>query len=204
MKVGTSDFDISKVDTSQPLDELLMFTVAQYLLKDWQGVGELNAKGEQVAIEYTPERGTRLLKQCPDIYWKVIDAAVELSKEESEQIDETIKKVIEAQKWLTEFGGERSEKAKWKRKQLGLPDVPAPDFDGVTNELLMAYSIICRSRRYAGMDAYPLPISLADIDQYLASRPTALSRREFDAAIFALDDNFRAEWMKEQERKDKK
>ncbi|AFH95207.1 hypothetical protein J7S95_18115 [Providencia stuartii] len=92
MKVGTSDFDISKVDTSQPLDELLMFTVAQYLLKDWQGVGELNAKGEQVAIEYTPERGARLLKQCPDIYWKVIDAAVELSKEESEQIDETIKK----------------------------------------------------------------------------------------------------------------
>ncbi|EPK3834071.1 hypothetical protein PQ191_004195 [Providencia stuartii] len=68
----------------------------------------------------------------------------------------------------------------------------------------MAYSTICRSRRYAGMDAYPLPISLADIDQYLASRPTALSRREFDAAIFALDDNFRAEWMKEQERKDKK
>ncbi|MEY0949634.1 hypothetical protein AB7179_05455 [Providencia manganoxydans] len=54
------------------------------------------------------------------------------------------------------------------------------------------------------MDAYPLPISLADIEQYLASRPTALSRREFDAAIFALDDNFRAEWMKEQGRKDKK
>lgn len=54
------------------------------------------------------------------------------------------------------------------------------------------------------MDAYPLPISLTDIDQYLASRPTALSRREFDAAIFSLDDLFREEWMKAQERNGKK
>lgn len=68
----------------------------------------------------------------------------------------------------------------------------------------MAYSLIGRNRRYAGMTAYPLPLSLGDIAQYLSAKPTAISRREFDAAIFALDDLFREEWMKEQERKDKK
>lgn len=105
---------------------------------------------------------------------------------------------------MTEFGGELGDKAKWKRKQLGLPDIPAPKFDGVINELLIAYGIIGRNRRYAGMTACPLPLSLGDIDQYLTSKPTAISRKEFDAAIFALDDLFREEWMKEQERKDKK
>lgn len=54
------------------------------------------------------------------------------------------------------------------------------------------------------MTACPLPLALVDIDQYLSSRPTAISRKEFDTAIFALDDLFREEWMKEQERKDKK
>ncbi|NIH23381.1 hypothetical protein HBM99_13625 [Providencia heimbachae] len=54
------------------------------------------------------------------------------------------------------------------------------------------------------MTACPLPLALADIDQYLSSRPTAISRKEFDTAIFALDDLFREEWMKAQERKDKK
>lgn len=96
------------------------------------------------------------------------------------------------------------DKAKWKRKQLGLPDIPAPEFDGVTNELLMAYSLISRSRRYTGMSGCPLPISLTDIEQYLVSKPTAINRKEFDTVIFALDDLFREEWMKEQERKDKK
>ncbi len=51
------------------------------------------------------------------------------------------------------------------------------------------------------MTACPLPLALADIDQYLSSRSTAISRKEFDAAIFALDDLFRDEWMREQERK---
>ncbi|HEC8344210.1 TPA: hypothetical protein RG410_RS22540 [Providencia rettgeri] len=53
------------------------------------------------------------------------------------------------------------------------------------------------------MTACPLPLSLGDIEQYLSSKPSAISRKEFDAAIFALDDLFREEWMKEQERKDK-
>ncbi|EJD6501060.1 hypothetical protein VCB84_001985 [Providencia rettgeri] len=70
--------------------------------------------------------------------------------------------------------------------------------------MLIAYGVIVRNRRYAGMAACPLPLTLSDIDQYLCSRPTAISRKEFDTAIFALDDLFREQWMKEQEQKDKK
>ncbi|MCW2255720.1 hypothetical protein M2263_001811 [Providencia alcalifaciens] len=54
------------------------------------------------------------------------------------------------------------------------------------------------------MTACPLPISIGDIDQYLSVRVSSVSRREFEAVIFALDDHFRDGWMKEQERKDKK
>ncbi|HDN2511931.1 TPA: hypothetical protein P1K35_002107 [Providencia rettgeri] len=49
------------------------------------------------------------------------------------------------------------------------------------------------------MSGCPLPLSLTDIDRYLSARPTAISRKEFDAAIFALDDLFREEWVREQE-----
>jgi hypothetical protein len=48
------------------------------------------------------------------------------------------------------------------------------------------------------MTAIPLPLSLADIDRYLSSRTLLIDRREFDAAIFALDDAWRDEWAKEQ------
>ncbi|MBI6188656.1 hypothetical protein JEP98_05715 [Providencia rettgeri] len=54
------------------------------------------------------------------------------------------------------------------------------------------------------MAACPLPLTLSDINQYLCSRPTAISRKEFDMAIFALDDLFREEWVREQEREDKR
>lgn len=92
MNVGTPEFDITKIDITQTPDDLLMATTARYLLKDWQGVGELNVKGKQVAIEYTPERGAILLKQNPEFYWKILNAAIELGKEESEHVAETVKK----------------------------------------------------------------------------------------------------------------
>ncbi|WP_228283355.1 hypothetical protein [Klebsiella variicola] len=40
----------------------------------------------------------------------------------------------------------------------------------------------------------PLPLSLNDIELYLASRTILIDRIEFDAAILALDDAWRAEW----------
>ncbi|WP_272667593.1 MULTISPECIES: hypothetical protein [unclassified Providencia] len=93
MNVGTPDFDIDKIDITQTPDDLVMAAVARYLVKDWKGIGELNEKGEEVAIEYTPERGEILLKQKPEFYWKILNAAIELGKEESEQTVKTIKKL---------------------------------------------------------------------------------------------------------------
>ncbi|MDH1074598.1 hypothetical protein N5C93_17290 [Pseudomonas nitroreducens] len=40
----------------------------------------------------------------------------------------------------------------------------------------------------------PAPISHRDIDAYLQRFPTAIPLEEFEAAIFALDDEYRAQW----------
>ncbi len=69
------------------------------------------------------------------------------------------------------------------------------------SEILGAYAIITRSRKYAGMAATPLPISLEDINAYLACKPLEIDRDEFEAAIFALDDADRAEWERKQDKK---
>ncbi|WP_273804191.1 hypothetical protein [Providencia rettgeri] len=92
MNLGTPEFDLSKVDIAQTPDDLLMATTARYLIKGWEGVGEVNESGKQVAIEFTPERGAMLLKQKPELYWKVLNAAVELGKEEVEQVADAVKK----------------------------------------------------------------------------------------------------------------
>ncbi|QXA76466.1 hypothetical protein I6L71_04560 [Klebsiella aerogenes] len=60
--------------------------------------------------------------------------------------------------------------------------------------------MISRSRKYAGMAGVPLPLSLNDIELYLASRTILIDRTEFDAAILALDDAWRDEWAGEQKR----
>ncbi len=60
--------------------------------------------------------------------------------------------------------------------------------------------MISRGRKYAGMAGVPLPLSLNDIELYLASRTILIDRIEFDAAILALDDVWRAEWAEEQKK----
>lgn len=56
---------------------------------------------------------------------------------------------------------------------------------------------VCRNGRSA------TPLSLNDIELYLASRTILIDRIEFDAAILALDDAWRAEWAEEQKRQAK-
>ncbi|MDM3380789.1 hypothetical protein OGV43_13420 [Citrobacter sp. Cb003] len=53
------------------------------------------------------------------------------------------------------------------------------------------------------MAGVPLPLSLHDIERYLASRSILIDRTEFDVAILALDDAWRDEWAAEQERRSK-
>lgn len=54
------------------------------------------------------------------------------------------------------------------------------------------------------MAGVQLPLSLNDIELYLASRTILIDRIEFDAAILALDDAWRDDWAKEQKRNSKK
>lgn len=74
---------------------------------------------------------------------------------------------------------------------MNLPPIPEPDIDAVTWEILNAFAVISRSRRYAGMTGHPLPLSITDINDYLSIYTLLIERREFDAAIFALDE----EWL---------
>lgn len=50
------------------------------------------------------------------------------------------------------------------------------------------------------MTGSPLPLSIRDIEQYLSVRPIQIDRDEFEAAIFSLDDAWRDEWAKKQEK----
>ncbi|EOM7100412.1 hypothetical protein ACK6HA_002541 [Escherichia coli] len=74
---------------------------------------------------------------------------------------------------------------------MNLPPIPEPDIDAVTWEILNAFAVISRSRRYAGSFGKPLPLSIADINDYLSICTLLIERKEFYAAILALDD----EWL---------
>ncbi|WP_409313684.1 hypothetical protein [Pseudomonas putida] len=67
-------------------------------------------------------------------------------------------------------------------------------------EILEAYGHIGRSRQYVGMMGAPAPIAPAAIAEYLDRYPSVICREEFDAAIFALDDEFRRRWDEQQEK----
>lgn len=71
---------------------------------------------------------------------------------------------------------------------------PQPEVDGVTAEILEAYGWISRSRQYVGMGGAPAPVSPAAIAQHLERFPSAICADEFEAGIFAIDDEFRRHW----------
>lgn len=90
-QVGTSEFSLSAVGEIDSADDLLIDNCARYLLKDWKGVGEL-VDGEEVPIEYTPERGAALMKQEPAIYWQILAEAASIAQGKEQQKQETVKK----------------------------------------------------------------------------------------------------------------
>lgn len=71
-------------------------------------------------------------------------------------------------------------------------------------EILEAYGHIGRSRQYVGMVGAPAPIAPSAIAEYLDRYPSVICREEFDAAIFALDDEFRRRWDEQQEQERQK
>lgn len=91
LKVGTNDFDLSAIGDVDSLDDLLLETCSQFLLLDWQGVGEL-VDGKEVAIAYTPEYGLALLKQKPQLYWAIVQTGSEIAHGIEEQKKEVLGK----------------------------------------------------------------------------------------------------------------
>ncbi|HHD7473888.1 TPA: hypothetical protein ACOVJJ_004448 [Klebsiella oxytoca] len=98
--------------------------------------------------------------------------------------------------------GERGDKAKWRWEKLNLPPIPEPEIDAVTEKILNTYAMISRCRQYAGMVGVPLPLSLSDIERYLASRSILIDRIEYDAAILAFEDAWRDARATEQMKRD--
>ncbi|PLO34312.1 hypothetical protein CWN72_05065, partial [Klebsiella pneumoniae] len=90
-KVGTKEFNLASVGDIDSVDDLLIDNVARYLLKGWEGVGEL-VDGKEVAIDYTPERGAAMLKQHPELYWQIMAEAASIAQGKEQQTQETVKK----------------------------------------------------------------------------------------------------------------
>ncbi|HHT0580731.1 TPA: hypothetical protein ACTW8A_002018 [Klebsiella pneumoniae] len=90
-QVGTDAFDLASVDDIDSVDDLLIDNAARFLLKGWEGVGQL-VDGIEVALDYTPELGIAMLKQYPDLYWRVLAEASSIAQGKEQQTQETVKK----------------------------------------------------------------------------------------------------------------
>ncbi|HCI5659325.1 TPA: hypothetical protein NPO21_004962 [Klebsiella variicola subsp. variicola] len=90
-KVGTKEFNLSRVGDIDSVDDLLIDNVARFLLKGWEGVGQL-VDGVEVAIDYTPEVGIAMLKQHPELYWLILAEAAKIARGKEQQTQETVKK----------------------------------------------------------------------------------------------------------------
>ncbi|HCD6486930.1 TPA: hypothetical protein NDV54_004920 [Klebsiella pneumoniae] len=90
-KVGTKEFNLASVGDIDSVDDLLIDNVARFLLKGWEGVGQL-VDGVEVAIDYTPEVGIAMLKQHPELYWLILAEAASIAQGKEQQTQETVKK----------------------------------------------------------------------------------------------------------------
>ncbi|BDA89102.1 hypothetical protein E3AUHO_17880 [Klebsiella pneumoniae subsp. pneumoniae] len=90
-KVGTKEFNLASVGDIDSVDDLLIDNVARFLLKGWEGVGQL-VDGSEVAFDYTPELGIAMLKQYPDLYWLILAEAANIAQGKEQQTQETVKK----------------------------------------------------------------------------------------------------------------
>lgn len=89
------------------------------------------------------------------------------------------------------------------REKLRVDMPEPPEMDGVVVDILQAYYIASRGRQYVGMNGAPAPLSVGALNDYLTAYGERYAREEFDAVIFALDDDFRARWTESNEPKEK-
>jgi hypothetical protein len=120
-QVGTTDFNLASVGEIDSVDDLLIDNVARFLLKGWEGVGQL-VDGVEVAIDYTPEIGIVMLKQHPELYWRILAEAANIAQGKELQTQETVKSPRSAA--MAERVRRRAgRKAKWRREKLNLPPI---------------------------------------------------------------------------------
>ncbi|WEH93054.1 hypothetical protein PYR77_07455 [Acinetobacter soli] len=67
-----------------------------------------------------------------------------------------------------------------------MPEPPERSF--IAGDILAAYNVISRSRKYE--QGIPLPLGLSDISEYCAVCDIAAERWLFNECIFALDKKF--------------
>ena len=90
-QVGSDYFYLACVGEIDSVDDLLIDNAARFLLKGWEGVGQL-VDGSEVALDYTPELGIAMLKQYPDLYWRILAEAASIAQGKEQQTQETVKK----------------------------------------------------------------------------------------------------------------
>lgn len=90
-KVGTKEFSLGGIEEIDSLDDLLVENCARYLLKDWEGVGEV-VDGKERPVKYSVEKGIALLKQQPDLYLQIVGYASQIADGKAQQINKTVKK----------------------------------------------------------------------------------------------------------------
>lgn len=73
----------------------------------------------------------------------------------------------------------------------------------MTADILQAYYVVSRGRQYVGMNGAPAPLSVGSLNDYLAAYGEQYPREEFDAVIFALDDDFRERWTEKNKPEEK-
>lgn len=89
--VGTKEFSLSAdVDLDNP-DDLLIENVANFILVDWKGVGQVE-DGKEVETDYTPEKGIAMLKQYPNLYFSILNQATSIAEGKEQQKEETVAK----------------------------------------------------------------------------------------------------------------
>ncbi|EDT6458691.1 hypothetical protein ABK178_004642 [Salmonella enterica subsp. enterica serovar Brandenburg] len=117
LHVGTKEFDITQVSEVDSIDDLLIDNAARYLLKDWKGVGEI-VNGDEVALEYTPERGVALLRQYPEFYWQILAEAASIAQGKEQHKQETVKKPLPPNGGCRSSGGRKGKRSGGSEKNL--------------------------------------------------------------------------------------
>lgn len=88
--------------------------------------------------------------------------------------------------------------ASYARLGLALPEPPT--YDVTTQQVIQAFILISRARRY--IEGSPLPLTVRDITDVVTAHPIDMPRNILDYIIFALDEIVLSEKQKLKDKPD--